>query len=259
MRSQKEIRLLKEKKARDAEGLFLIEGIKMVEETPSALLEQLVMTADFAATAAGQALTARAENEHIPVLADLSEQHFKQLADTKSPQGILAVAKKPVFSLEESLSQKSGPLLILDTLQDPGNLGTILRTAEAFACAGVVLSGACADVYQPKVVRATMGSLYRVPHFVIEDVQEAVLLARNAGLVTYASYLHEGAGDHTAADLAGRCAIVVGNESKGLSPEIVHLCDRAIRIPMAGEIESLNAAMAAGVLLYEAWRQRSRA
>ena len=147
-------------------------------------------------------------------------------------------------------------IMVLDGLQDPGNVGTILRTAEAAGVTGVLSSRDTVDFYSPKVVRSTMGGIFRVPHLAVEDLGKAILQLQSEGVRVYASVLAEESVSYVEADFTGASAIVVGNEGAGIRDRIAGLCDRAVRIPMFGEVESLNAGVAAGILLFEAARQR---
>lgn len=148
--------------------------------------------------------------------------------------------------------------LVLEDIQDPGNLGTMLRAGEGAGVTGVILSGASADIYNPKAIRATMGSLYRVPFLYVDDLRDALLRLRREGAALYAAQLRESA-DYDAYDYTGKTAFLIGNEGNGLRPETLRLADAFLRIPMLGQVESLNAAIAASILLYEAAGQRRRA
>ena len=156
------------------------------------------------------------------------------------------------------LSGASFPLIIiLENLQDPGNLGTILRTAEAAGATGILLSRGCADLYNPKVTRSTMGSIFRVPFVYTDDLKDAIARLKAQGVRVLATHL-AGSVELYEESFTTPTAILIGNESRGLTDETAALADQAIRIPMSGSVESLNAAVAAAVCLYEARRQRSR-
>lgn len=146
-------------------------------------------------------------------------------------------------------------IVALENLQDPGNLGTILRTAEGAGATGVLLSSGCVDIYNPKVVRSTMGAIFRVPFYYTDDLRRDLLALRGKGMQWYAAHL-EGSVDYDEAAYCGPVGILIGNESQGLTEEMAALADQRIRIPMCGQAESLNAAVAASVLMYEANRQR---
>ncbi|MCC8151897.1 MAG: RNA methyltransferase [Lachnospiraceae bacterium] len=152
---------------------------------------------------------------------------------------------------------QAGLWLILENLQDPGNLGRMFRTGEGAGIAGIIMDRSTADIYNPKTIRSTMGSIFRVPFYITEDLQEAIRLVKARGIRIFAAHL-EGSSVHDEQDYAGDTAFLIGNEGSGLTEQTAGLADRNIRIPMHGQVESLNAAMAAGILMYEADRQRRR-
>ncbi|MBQ6386254.1 MAG: RNA methyltransferase [Lachnospiraceae bacterium] len=253
MLSYKDIKFLqKNKKARDVQGLFVAEGGRLFTETPPGLIEQVLMTRKYAA-----------EHpevwEHIlpgtPVDDGIDEARFFSLTDTKTPQGILAVVRKKSWSYAE-VTQVACPLyVILENMQDPGNAGTVLRTGEAAGVTAVFLTEGSVDLYSPKTIRSTMGSVYRVPHFVVRDAPSLIADLAKKDVASYAAHLR-GRGAYTAYDYRGGAAFVIGNEGNGLTDAAAESCTHLVRIPMMGRVESLNAAMAAGILMYEALRQR---
>ena len=178
---------------------------------------------------------------------------FRRMSDTGSPQGILALAIQKKRRLEELLGDR--PVLVLERLQDPGNLGTILRTGEAAGVGGILADPETVDVYNPKVVRATMGAIYRIPYLVAENLQDAIKTLKKRGFRVFAAHL-AGTRDYDQEDYRLPSAFLIGNEGRGLTEETASLADTYIRIPMEGQVESLNAAVAASILLYEAYRQR---
>ena len=148
--------------------------------------------------------------------------------------------------------------MVLETLQDPGNLGTILRAGEGAGITALVMDESTADIYNPKVIRSTMGSIYRVPFVYVEDLSKACLAMKEKGIRLFAAHL-DGAVSYDEADYTGPCAFLIGNEARGLKDETAALSDCRVKIPMAGQVESLNAAVAASVLMFETARQRRRA
>lgn len=168
----------------------------------------------------------------------------------ETPQGVLAVCRLPGGELPERL--KGQRYLILDGIQDPGNLGTIWRTADAFKADGLFLVNNCADPWGPKTVRATMGACFRLPVWET-SLASAAALARAAGLPLYATALREDTADVRAVELSA-CAAVIGSEGRGVSAEALALCDKTVKIPMGSRCESLNAAVAAAVVLWEGFR-----
>ena len=180
---------------------------------------------------------------------------FKAMCDTQTPQGVLCLVKQYHYTLEELLKKERPLFLVLENLQDPGNLGTIMRTAEGAGVTGVILSKGSVDIYNPKTIRSTMGSIYRVPFLYAEDLQQVLVLLREKGVRSYAAHL-QGTETYDREDYTGGTAFLIGNESNGLSQELASCADCYIRIPMEGQLESLNAGVAASILMYEAYRQR---
>lgn len=247
------VQLRKKKKARDAEGVFLVEGIRMFREIPEKLLQEIYIS-ESCEEKEGKEIRRRASACGIrPEL--VSDGVFAYLSDTRTPQGILCVVGQLSYSLEEVADASCPHMLVLDRLQDPGNVGTILRTAEGAGVTGILLDGECADIYNPKTIRSTMGSIFRMPFYYIQDLEEGIRYLKKRGICTYAAHL-EGKRAYDEEDYRKPCAFLIGNEGNGLRPEIADLADTYIRIPMAGEVESLNAAIASAVLMFEAGRQR---
>lgn len=247
------VQLRKKKKARDAEGVFLVEGIRMFREIPEKLLQEIYIS-ESCEEKEGKEIRRRASACGIrPEL--VSDGVFAYLSDTQTPQGILCVVRQLSYSLEEVADAPCQHMLVLDRLQDPGNVGTILRTAEGAGVTGILLDGECADIYNPKTIRSTMGSIFRMPFYYIQDLEEGIRYLKKRGICTYAAHL-EGKRAYDEEDYRKPCAFLIGNEGNGLRPEIADLADTYIRIPMAGEVESLNAAIASAVLMFEAGRQR---
>ena len=233
-------------------GVFLAEGPKMVSEAPEEAVRTIVMTERF-----------REENEGFEKrfpkdrtgIVIASEEEFSRISDTKTPQGVLAVVRRFAYTFDEVVRDPDGVYVLLDSVQDPGNVGTIFRSAEAAGASGILLNRTSAEVYNPKVVRSTMGAVFRLPFLVTENMEEAVKLLQKRGIRVFAAHL-KGSVPYDEADYTGGSAILLGNESKGLGDEISALSDERVRIPMHGKTESLNVAMAATILLYEALRQR---
>ena len=186
----------------------------------------------------------------------VSEEVFRKMSDTLAPQGILAVLKRPEYSLQTLLKTPDPFFIVLENLQDPGNLGTILRTGEGAGVTGVILSSDTADIFNPKTIRATMGSIYRVPFCRTSDMKETLEQLREAGVVTYAAHLR-GKDYYDGVSFKGPVAFLIGNEGNGLKEETAALAERYVKIPMEGKVESLNAAVAAALLMYEVRRQRA--
>ena len=184
----------------------------------------------------------------------VTEEQMKKLTDTVTPQGILCVVRQPSYTMEDIINHPGHRLLmILEDIQDPGNLGTIFRTAEGAGASGIIMTKGCADLFNPKVVRSTMGSIYRVPFFVTDDIEQTISLVKNAQIEVFAAHLK---GEHFYDEIEYKdAAFLIGNEGRGLKDSTASLADTYIKIPMSGELESLNASMAAGILMYEHNRQ----
>lgn len=172
---------------------------------------------------------------------------FKQISDTVHPQGILAVVQKPCWREEEVLAQKGGRVLLLDGIRDPGNLGTMIRTAEAAGVKAVYMSPDCVDLFNPKVIRSTMGSIFRVPVFSAE-LTAVIRRLTEKGTCVYATSL---AAQKSFRDVDLQSAgIIIGSEANGISDEVLRIVPEHIKIPMAGQVESLNAAVSAAILMF---------
>lgn len=238
-------------KVRREEGLFLAEGLRMCRELRPEETRQVFVTAAFRA----QAENARWLKAYP--WEEVSDQVMDYMAGTQTPQGIIALARQRSWSLGELLKGNGRPacLMVLETLQDPGNLGTILRAGEGAGITGVVMNRETADVYNPKVIRSTMGSLMRVPFVYVDSLRTALEEMKAAGIRVFAAHL-KGERDYDQEDYRGPSAFLIGNEANGLTEETAGLADRLVKIPMCGRVESLNAAVAASVLMFEAARQR---
>lgn len=235
-------------KTRREEGLFLVEGPRMAEEIPGDQLEAAYCSESFAASEAGEKLARKLSAQIV------ADKVFSEISETITPQGILALVKCRRWKLDD-LIKDGRPVAALETLQDPGNLGTIFRTGEGAGIGGILLNRTSADPYNPKTVRATMGSIFRMPHVISEDFFGDLARLKTQGYRLYAAHL-EGERRYTEADFFHPSVFLIGNEGSGLTDQAVRMADEKILIPMEGEVESLNAAIAATLLVYEAARQR---
>lgn len=244
------IQLIKKAKERQAQKVFLAEGLRFFEEVPKERLQNVYVSESF--------LRKKENTEKIKGIAyeAVSDAVFQRMSDTKTPQGILAVVRQPEYELEELLGGEQTHLFILEGIQDPGNLGTIFRTGEGAGVTGIVMSG-CADLFAPKTARATMGSICRVPFYITHDLQETITEIKGKGIPLYAAHL-KGKKYYDAFDYRGAAAFLIGSEGNGLSEETAGRADHYLKIPMGGQLESLNAAMAAGIFMYEVNRQRRK-
>ena len=248
MENFKLIKALKTKKGRDEQNRFIIEGEKAVAEIPADWHIHLYVFAEgFRPSAQPKSGYSRAKSITV------SDSRFASLSDTVTPQGVLAVCKKKSFGLEDV--QNSDFLLIGEGLADPGNIGALIRTAAAAGAQGIILSKGTGDLYNPKVLRAAAGAALRIPVVEGVDLAEAISYLKREGVFIAAAHL-QGTKLPYDLDLHRRCAILVGNEAHGLSQETSAYADALVRLPMGNSVESLNASVAGGILLYEVVRQR---
>ena len=249
------IQLNRKAKARNESGLFVAEGVRMFEEVPADRIEQVYL-AKRAERELREAYGAKLSGLSVEIVAD---DVFDRMCDTKTPQGILCLVRQFSYSAQavlDAAGRDGAPLfLLLEDLQDPGNLGTIFRTGEAAGVSCILMSRESVDIYNPKVIRATMGSVCRVPFLYTDDLRGAIRTLQDGGVSVYAAHLGGGK-CYDAFDYRSGCAFLIGNEGNGLREETAACADSLVKIPMAGRVESLNAAVAASLLMYEAARQR---
>ena len=218
-------------------GAFVAEGARLFREIPGELLMETYVSESF-------------KEKHPETEGEIvSDRCFAKLSDTGTPQGILAVVRRKEYSLPELIKGEEGLFIITEGLQDPGNLGTILRTGEAAGITGLIADRRTVDIYSPKAVRSTMGSVFRVSVIYSENLPLTIEEMKAEGVTVYAADLR-GEADFLNVEYKRKCAFLIGNEGRGLSPEISGLADMGIRIPMKGRVESLNAAVSAALLMY---------
>ncbi len=252
------VKLMKKSRAREEENVFLIEGPRMTGELTAdpdwrRRIGKIYLSESYAERNGGE----KAKLERTVPVEILSDSVFTHVSGTKTPQGILAVVRRRTYDMTEILGTDPARahVLVLDNLRDPGNLGTIFRTAEAAGVTGIILSRECVDIYNPKVVRSTMGALLRMPFLYVDDLPGTIGGLKAAGLKVYASHL-KGERAYDQEDYRAGCAFLIGNEGNGLRDEVAECADHYVIIPMQGKAESLNAAVAAAVLMFEVSRQR---
>lgn len=245
------LQLRKKAKLRNEKRVFLVEGPRMFQEIPKERVMQVYYSESFYQRFASEMNLGQYTYEI------LSDTVFAYVSDTKTPQGVLCIVRQPEYQLQDVIETSEPHILVLDNLQDPGNLGTILRTAEGAGVTGIIMSRDCVDIFNPKVIRSTMGSIFRIPFLYVEDLIDTIEQMKQRGIHTFAAHL-QGTMDYDEADYTEPCAFFIGNEGNGLREEIAKQAEQWIRIPMQGEVESLNAAIAATVLMFEAARQRRR-
>lgn len=249
----KNLNLLQKKaKAREDQGVFVIEGLRLFNEAKAAKL--LVKTYASETFYSERLLEDKGYFDDLEYEV-ISDQVFKDISETKTPQGIMGIVKKPAYSLDEILKVRNPFLMLLEDIRDPGNLGTIIRTAEGAGVTGIILNDSCVDMFNPKVIRSTMGSIFRVPFYQSPDFLNTLKTIKSQDILIYAAHL-DGKIYDTEDSFIESCGFLIGNEANGLSHEVSDMADVKIKIPMEGEVESLNAAVAAAILMYEASRQR---
>lgn len=245
-------KLLASRKAREEEKAFVCEGTRLVldgvasGETPLLLL------------VTEQAITRYPALEEVVGTAErtllISDELAARLGDTRTPQGVFALFKK-LDNWKTAVTIKSGggkrSFVLLSKVQDPGNVGAVMRSCEAMGVDGLLLSDDCADLYSPKTLRAGMGAVFRLPVRVCENIAAEISALRKAGVAVYAAALRPDAKRLGRFDFPAASAVVIGNEGGGLDDDIINACDNTVLIPMAGGAESLNAGVAAGILIWE--------
>jgi len=243
------ISLIQKAKARREQDVFITEGIKMFLEADPDKIKEVYVSESFYEKGTAKEKIQQCNYEI------LSDELFKKVSDTQTPQGILCVMKQYHYKLED-MFQKANPLfLILEDIQDPGNLGTMVRTAEGAGVDGIIMTKGCVDIYNPKTIRSTMGSVYRMPFIYTEDLLQVMKQLQERDVKLYAAHL-KGDKFYHQLDFKKATAFLIGNEGNGLKDETAEAADVYMKIPMEGKVESLNAAVASVILMYEAARQR---
>lgn len=249
------IQLNQRAKVRNKQDLFVVEGIKMFIEAPKERIQRVYIA---------QRAEDELRGEYGDKLSGLSveivaDDVFDKMSDTKTPQGILCLVRQFHYGIEELLAavnnKKHVLFILLEDLQDPGNLGTVFRTGEGAGADGIIMSSQTVDIYNPKTIRSTMGSVYRVPFLYTDDLCGMIRRLQQHNIIVYAAHLG-GTKHYDEYDYCHGTAFLVGNEGNGLKKETADCADEQLRIPMEGQVESLNAAVASSILLYEAYRQR---
>lgn len=245
----KYIKKLKERKFRDKEGLFILEGFRLIEEAIKASMEieHIIIAKDFEKRFEDFYLK---NNDLKAKINILSNNLFMQIASTENPQGIIAIVKK-----KNNKNTLDGDFyLICDKVQDPGNLGTIIRTAHAAGVNGIILTKGTVDIYNDKTIRSTMGSIFYIPIFYDDENYRIIRLLKEDGFNLVATSLAESK-NFFEEDLRGKTILAVGNEGNGISDELFELADKKVKIPMPGGAESLNVSIATSIILFEKVRQ----
>ena len=244
---------LKKKKYRDINGEYLIEGPNLIKEAlkEGIQIEGVFVRPDFDENGPDGSILNEEKIGDKSFM--LSANLFDNLSDTETPQGLIAVVRKPDGA--SAPVPEDGNIIVLDRLQDPGNIGTILRTADAAGFSLAVFVKGTADPFSPKVIRSATGSLFRVPICFADDAAHVTDLVHSYGLKLVTTSMDAEKSCYEC-DLSRGVAIVIGNEGNGVSDELFESADLKIRIPMEGRTESLNASVAAGILMYERIRRQ---
>lgn len=248
----KYLKKLKEKKYRDQENCYIIEGIKLIKEAiqENARIKLIVVCDDCTQ---GNIIDSELKYEIAKYdCIYVTEKIFTKLTDVVNPQGILAVIEKR--KTNKQIEYNDDLFLILDNIQDPGNMGTILRTADSIDLKQIIVSKNTVDAYSPKVVRSTMGAIFRINIIESDDLEKTIKEMKKHKIKIMATSLQT---EKTMYEVSyNKSAIIIGNEANGVSREILELADEKIKIPMPGKTESLNASVATAIILYEALRQK---
>ena len=251
--SLKKLMRLKDKKARNETGLFVVEGEKFVNDIGSDFeITEFVFSESYLT---GGDISSCLNRSGCHALSVFSDDDFSRISDTVTPQGVLAVVKQKEYALEDYIT-KTTPFIILgENINDPGNMGTIIRTADACGCDAVVFTEQSADIYNPKVIRSAAGSLCHLPVIHGKRLADIIHVLKQHRIKIIAASLN---GDTLPydVDLTGGVAILLGNESNGLKQSTEAMADELVKIPIIGKAESLNASVAGGILMYEVVRQR---
>jgi TrmH family RNA methyltransferase len=246
---------LKTNKPRKTSGKFMVEGIHLVGEAiQSGLLDRVIYSEKILETTDGKGLLGKIISAGIPN-EEANDKVIRHLSDVETPQGIIASVKPKAVDIG-SLFESPDPLIVVACgIQDPGNLGTIIRTADAAGCSGIILTQGTVNPYNDKVIRASSGSIFHLNIVKIDDIIEVVSALKRRG-IKVVSTLVGAEKEYYSVDYSGPVAVIIGSESKGLPAEIERLSDVSVSIPIIGQAESLNAAVSCAIVLYEALRQR---
>lgn len=230
-----------------------------MSETPPELLRELYVSASFSKKEENQDFLKKMQSfyqkEGFTVFEVVDDSIFGKMSDTVTPQGVLAVANMISYNYQELINKENASFLVLEDVQDPGNLGTMMRTAEGAGMDAVIMSKNTVDIYNPKTLRSTMGSIFRVPFCYVDDLSEVMKKMHQKGIMTYAAHL-QGKSYYDEICFSKKSAVLIGNEGNGLSEEVSSLAKVKLKIPMEGKLESLNAAVSAAILMYEIHRQK---
>jgi RNA methyltransferase, TrmH family len=240
---------LYQKREREKEGKFILEGYRIIDQAIRAgvLIDSIYLTPVFADSKEGRSVIMRFNKFHSVIL--LKEDLLKKIADTENPQGLIAIVEKPVFSLDDMLFN-ANLILVLDRLQDPGNMGTIIRTALAAGVNGIITIKGSVDIYNLKVIRSTMGAVFSMPVFNLALAEFKELAGKKLQGFDFVATGTSASSYYYQPDYSRPVILMIGNEASGLGDDLYQLADYTVKIPMTNKIDSLNAAIATGIILY---------
>lgn len=251
----KQLSKLKSKKERDKQGRFLIEGLRLCEEAANSgwPIESVLYTTSFEEKPKGKNLLNKLHHSNA-VLIQVKSQTLSKLSDTVTAQGIVCVAKVKRLPVKDLWERKMKLIIALDGIRDPGNVGTLIRAADAFDVDGMILSGDTVELFNPKLVRSTMGAIFRLGIFEEVDLEKTLLKLKERKFRIVGTDVKEGKSLDEFSP-AGKICLLIGSEAKGLNEKLLKLSDETVHIPTPGRSESLNVAVAGGILLYEIKRK----
>ena len=250
------VKLIGSSKDRREQNAFVVEGVRLCMDalTSGIILEEFFYTEQAEEKYPSSVEALRGQAGKTILVSQAVMTHF---TDTKTPQGVLCVCSMLDKNSSTYKMDSSNRLLALEDLQDPSNLGTVLRTAEALGVGGILMNRGCCDIYSPKVLRGSMGAVFRLPFLILEDLPGYLTQQKENGCSIYAAVPDRAATPITEIPFSGRCIVAVGNEGNGLTEACIQACTQPVTIPMEGRAESLNAATAASILIWEMVRSQN--
>jgi len=262
----KELLRLKTKKGRNEQGRFLIEGLRLCEEAAESLwpIQSVLFTRSFAQKTRGKELLKKMQKLNADLMP-VKSQALAKLSDTVTAQGIMCVANTKRLPVKDLWEKDIKVIVALDGIRDPGNVGTLIRTADAFGVGAVLLSNDTVELYNPKVVRSTMGAIFHLMIFDEVDLEKTIPELKKRRFRIFGTDVKEGKSldkmvslSNHKLDPSGKICLLIGNEAEGLNRKLLKFSDEIIHIPTFGKAESLNVAVAGGILLYDITRKRMR-
>jgi RNA methyltransferase, TrmH family len=252
----KELIKLKTKKGRGQEGKFLVEGLRLCEEAVDSFwsIESVLFTQSFEEKNRGMKLLQKFRKLNVRMM-QVKSHDLEKLSDTVTAQGIICVVKTMKHSIDDLWKKNLKFILALDGIRDPGNVGTLIRTADAFGVDGVILSDDTVELYNPKLVRSTMGSIFHLPIFDEVNLKKIIPELKKQKFVIFGTAVKEGKSLYDL-DYSGKVCLLFGSEAEGLNKDLLSLSDEIIHIPIYGKAESLNVAVAGGILLHVITKNR---